>query len=303
MSFLGKVKKAISISRPIFWLAPPAAYTIGIILGGTMRGPFENWEILLLTFPVSFFLYGINDVYDFESDKKNPRKGGFWGVKLDKEDIPWVKKTALFFVMLMLGTALVTLNPMHIFFAVLGVLICYYYSAPPLRLKSRPVIDSLVSGAYAYVCFGLGASLSGSTLYLHPYVFLATLCVSGIHAITTIMDMDSDKKIGETTFATVLGPRAPAVFSFSVFAIGLVAFLNSGYESLLSLVTICFATALAGFLVLFPKPKYAKIVFKVLIAYALVIIYFYFLKYIIFGEWLGDFSEQELSQVRIIWGE
>ena len=296
-----KIKKAISISRPIFWLAPPTAYALGIVLGGTMRGPFENWEILLLSFPLSFFLYAINDIYDLKADKENPRKGGMWGVKLEEKDVPWVRKTAFFFAALIIGTALLTLNPLHIFFGVFGILLCYFYSAPPLRLKSIPVIDSLVNGGYGYIAFAFGCSLSGSTIFLHPYVILGTLCISAIHAITTIMDMDSDKRIGERTFATAYGPRAPALFAFVIFVISAFVFLNSGYQSFLGLITISIASFLAGFVVILPKPENARLAFKILIAFALVVAYFYFFKYIILGEWFADFSEQELSQIKVVW--
>lgn len=302
-SFFEKVKKAISISRPVFWLAPPAAYAVGLALGGTMRGPFENWEIILLSFPLSFFIYSINDIYDLKTDRINPRKGGLWGVKLEEKDMSWVRKTAFFFAALIIGTAMLTLNPLHIFFGIFGVLLCYYYSAPPLRLKSRPVIDSLVNGGYGYVSFAFGCSLSGSTLFLHPYVFLGALCISAVHAITTIMDMESDKKIGEGTFALVYGPRAPALFAFVIFSIAFVAFVTSGYQSFLGLVAISLATLLSLFVLVFPKPENAKLAFKALIAFALIVAYFYFFKYIIFGEWFGDFSEQELSQVKILWAE
>lgn len=302
MSLTEKIKKAISISRPIFWLGPPAAYAAGIILGGTMRGPFENWEILLLTFPLGFLLYGLNDVYDIENDRKNPRKGGLWGLRLEKKDIPWVTKTALVFAAVMFLTALSTFNPLHIGFAVAGLLLVYFYSAPPIRLKSIPLIDSIANGGYIYICFGMGCSLSGSTLFLHPYVFLGALCVSAGHALGAIMDYDSDKKSGEKTFATALGTRAPAFFAFAVFTAALLAFLTSGYQSLLALIGLSLAVLLSAFVVIYPKPKNAGFAFKFLIAFGLIIAYFYFFKYIIFGEWFGDFSEQELSQLRIIWG-
>ncbi|NYZ76757.1 UbiA family prenyltransferase [Candidatus Micrarchaeota archaeon] len=301
-SFAEKLKKAVSISRPIFWLGPPAAYAVGLALGGTMRGPFETWEMLLLAFPLSFLLYGINDIYDFESDKKNPRKGGLWGVRLEEKDIPWVKKTAFLFAAAMFVTGFSTLNPLHMLFTVLGLSIVYFYSAPPVRLKSIPVIDSLANGGYLYICFGLGCSLSGSTLFLHPYVVLGALCVSAGHALGTIMDYDSDKSMGERTFATVLGIRATALFAFVIFAISLLVFLNSGYHSFIGLVAGSFATLLSAFVLLSPKPENAKLAFKALIAFGLVVAYFYLLKYVVFGQWFGDFSEEELSQVRILWG-
>lgn len=303
MSLKEKIKKAVSISRPIFWLGPAAAYIAGIILGGTMRGPFETWEILLLTFPLGFLLYGLNDVYDLESDRKNPRKGGIWGERLEKKDIPWVKKTAFVFAFVMFITGLSTFNPVHIAFAVGGLLLVYFYSAPPVRLKSIPFIDSLANGGYVYICFGLGCSLSGSTLFLHPYVLLGALCVSAGHALGTIMDFGVDKKAGEKTFATGLGPRAPAFFSFAVFSAALLTFLGSSYLSFIGLVGLVLAVVLSAFVLVYPKPKNARFAFQGLIAFGLLVAYFYFFKYIILGDFFADFSEQELAHVRIIWGK
>ncbi|MGA1767725.1 MAG: prenyltransferase, partial [Aquiluna sp.] len=43
-------------------------------------------ELIILSFffliPYNFLMYGINDVFDYESDLRNPRKGGIEGALL-----------------------------------------------------------------------------------------------------------------------------------------------------------------------------------------------------------------------------
>ncbi len=294
-----KLKKAISISRPLFWLAPPFAYFLGLMLGGTLRGPYETIEFLLLSFPLSFFIYAVNDIHDLAGDRINPRKGGMWGMRLEKKDVQWAGKLAFIFAAAILFTAALSMNLLHFLIALFGILLCYFYSAPPIRLKNIPLIDSLASGGYGLVAFALGCSLSGSLLFLHPYVILGALCISSIHAITTIMDYDIERKTGERTFATVLGPRAPALFAFVIFLASLYALLTSAFPSFFLLLGLCLATLFSFLLVLFPKPHYARMAFKALWVYAVLIAYYYLLKYVVLGQW-QSFAE-EFPFARLFW--
>lgn len=74
MNFLQKLTKAFWVSRPLFWIGPFAAYKAGLWAAGLNTGSFEWLELFLLAFPLSLVIYGLNDIYDIEYDKKNPRK-------------------------------------------------------------------------------------------------------------------------------------------------------------------------------------------------------------------------------------
>lgn len=288
-----KLRKAISISRPIFWLGPPAIYRLGLILAGIDRGPIEIVEMLLLSFPLSFIIYGLNDLHDIEVDKDNPRKGGIWGAKLSPEDAPWVKQLIIFFSALIILAALSTLNPLHILLSFFAIAIPYAYSTPPIRLKSRPILDSLVCIFYGVGPLLYAYSLSGS-LFLNPYIFSLSLGFSGLHAIATIMDVEEDRKTGERTFAAAFGTRLPALFALLICLLNLT--LTWGYSFAFSS-SVAFAAFLSLWVAVFPTPENARTEFKLLFAYTFLWIGYFFIKYILLGAWFADYSEMEFHTV------
>src|SRR5699024_7961602 len=111
--------------------------------------------------------YGLNDVFDYESDLRNPRKGGVEGVVLDRSlhrltlwsailvNVPFVV------VLLFLGSGLSALVLLVSVFAVVA------YSAPMLRFKERPFVDSLTSSTHfvspAVFGLALAAARGGQT--------------------------------------------------------------------------------------------------------------------------------------------
>ncbi len=293
MPIMDKLRKAISISRPIFWLGPPALYRLGLLLAGIDRGPIEIIEMLLLSFPLSFIIYGLNDLHDIEVDKKNPRKGGIWGAKLSPEDAPWVKQLIVVFSALIILAAISTLNPLHIFLSLFAIGIPYIYSVPPIRLKSRPILDSLVCVFYGIGPLLYAYSLSGGLL-LHPYIFSLSLGFSGLHAIATIMDVAHDRKTGTRTFAAAFGTRAPAIFALGICLLNL--WITWGYSFAFSS-SIAFAALLSLWVAIAPTPENARTEFKLLFAYTFLWIGYFFLKYVLLGAWFADYSEMEFHTV------
>jgi 4-hydroxybenzoate polyprenyltransferase len=290
------IKRSIRISRPIFWLAPFASYSTGLLLAGVQRGGFEIWELFLATFPLSFSIYFLNDYYDMEYDAKSMRKGGFWGHRLEKKDIGWGWNLVFIFLFLAIATALFafTFNILHAILIIVGILLPYLYSAPPIRLKNVPVIDSLTSAGYIFFPFAAAASLGGSWIFLDWRILLAMLIPSAAHAIATIMDHDDDKKVGQKTFSTVIGMRAPAMFSAGIFLIN--AYSISGISPVLMFVSLI-AGILSIFLAIWPSPKNAKLFFKLLLLLAMAIAYFFLVKYLLFPQYFADYSEKEIEML------
>lgn len=289
MAILEKIRRAISISRPIFWLGPVIFYRMGLFIAGIPAGPLEIFEMLLLSFPYSFIIYGLNDLYDIKVDEKNPRKGGIWGARLEKEDIPWVKSLIIAFSFLLLLTALLSFNIVHFGFSFLMLAVPYIYSAPPFRFKSRPFWDSFLSGGYGVGPFLYGFSMSGGLL-LNLEIFLFSSVFSGFHGIATIMDYEYDKKNGINTFAVGFGPRAPA---FLLWGICCVNFLFVWQYSIMIAGGLVFCGILSAWLFFFPKPENAKLLFKSIFLYAFIWAAYFFIKYLVLRT--GDFSEMEFQ--------
>jgi len=119
---------------------------------------------------------------------------------------------------MMAAFLIVSLVPLSVapFFSVLTTALClqllvlaYLYSAPPVRLKDRP-IGGLFTNAYAH---GFVVSLavmpemtinnSGLLGWDNPFYFALT--VGAIYILTTIPDREGDSATGKRTLAVVLG--------------------------------------------------------------------------------------------------
>ncbi|RLE42146.1 hypothetical protein DRJ48_04125, partial [Candidatus Woesearchaeota archaeon] len=168
-------------------------------------------------------MYGINDFYEFESDKRNPRKGSVEGAKLNPRRHSYIKHAALICASLIILSSLATLNPTNILGMAIMMFFSYFYSAPPLRLKTKPPLDSFSNG-FIYVLgpvlmgFGFGKSILDVPLK----GYLIVLGAMGVHAFSTIMDYTADKKAGDRTFAVTFGKRAAALFALTTLLVALI---------------------------------------------------------------------------------
>ena len=96
-------------------------------------------------------MYGVNDIYDYDSDIKNPRKNSVEGALLAKSkhnrlwayivlvNIPFV----VYF--LIVGNSIVRAT------IVLLIFLCISYSAKPIRLKEIPFLDAINSVSYTHL--------------------------------------------------------------------------------------------------------------------------------------------------------
>ena len=78
------LKHLILSSRPLSWVN--TAYPFGaayLLMGGGLSLDFWLGSLFFLV-PYNLAMYGINDVFDYESDMRNPRKGGVEGSVLDQ---------------------------------------------------------------------------------------------------------------------------------------------------------------------------------------------------------------------------
>lgn len=237
----------LKTSRPLGWPIGPLVFLIGILFSGAEPTFLSLVQALLLTFPFCLFLYGINDIYDYESDKLNPRKGSIEGAKLKPEHHSLVRKASLVGAFSLWLGSLISLNPSNFFSITILLIISYFYSAPPLRLKDKPPLDSLSNGLIFLSVFAAGYSFGGPLLRIPLKIYLLAACISGVHSFSTIMDYSVDKRIGDRTFAVAFGKRAAAFFALLIFILTL-AFANFPkpieyylvYCSLLFLITLVY---------------------------------------------------------------
>jgi len=228
------LKKLFFVSRPISW--PNTAYPFAagyLVLGGGIDAVFIIGTLFFLI-PYNLLLYGVNDVFDYESDIRNPRKGGIEGMKEQRQFHPTIIKAVLVltipFIMalVILGSVTSALVLAAVVFFVVA------YSIPKLRFKERPFLDSVTSSLHFVGPLIFALSLLGWSAYALPYVVAFFLWGVASHAFGAVQDIIPDRKGGLSSIATYLGAGKTMKLAYILYvlAAGIVAFQPFPYAAI-----------------------------------------------------------------------
>lgn len=210
-----KLNRIIKISRPRFWIYEIGPYIVGIVAAAQTShfvwlAPAILVFFVFFAYPANIYIYGINDMYDYETDKLNPKKVSYESLVLPSErkslfthiliviapfvlyalfSLPWEASLALF-----------------AFFFFAG-----FYSATPIRAKARPVLDSVFSAGH-YVATGVFSYLMVSSLLEQSFswntLLLCTIAgmawAISMHAYSAVPDIKADRDANLETVATKL---------------------------------------------------------------------------------------------------
>ena len=204
---LEKVKKLAVISRPISW--PNTAFPFGaalLVTGGEINALF--WVgVLYFLIPYNLLMYGINDVFDYESDMRNPRKGGIEGAKEQKSLHPLILTSATLANIPFLAYLLLqgTWAANSILLAVVFFVVAY--SAKGLRFKEVPVLDSITSSIHFVGPMVYAMVLTGFEPSYWPYIVAFFLWGAASHAFGAVQDIIPDREGKLASIATVFGAR------------------------------------------------------------------------------------------------
>lgn len=223
-------------SRPLSWVN--TAYPFGaayLLMGGGLSLDFWLGCLFFLV-PYNLAMYGINDVFDYESDMRNPRKGGVEGSVLDpalhRPTLLAAVLSCLPFVLYFLVTAPWVAKAMLVFslFAVVA------YSAKGLRFKEIPVLDSVTSSLHfsTPAWFGVtllaggaggdsaggGAGVLGSGVSAAGVVGLIAFFLWGMasQAFGAVQDIGPDREAGLKSIATAFGARGTVAVAVGLYA-------------------------------------------------------------------------------------
>lgn len=211
----------LRISRPRFWLYEAATFAlIGAVAGATDTAFFSDWRFWAFTFyfliPANILIYGINDVFDYETDRLNPKKGSYEMLvppSAHKSVWKWIGVTTLPFLFLVPHTTtLIVSFGAFLFFAIM-------YSATPIRAKTIPILDSLFSAGH-YVATGVfGYYLAGGNVFPWIGVIAGMSWAVAMHALSAVPDIDADTRAGLSTIATFLGKRSTLILCVILYAV------------------------------------------------------------------------------------
>ncbi|KAJ3571888.1 hypothetical protein NP233_g3461 [Leucocoprinus birnbaumii] len=213
--------KVANASRPPSWTFGPILFGIGLLQSQQIPRTLPvlalaALQIFSLSAPLSIVVFGINDVYDFSTDSRNPRKivNGLQGGVLQPEYHSLVRTSACVSTIFILGVSLLTRRLYNVVAAVFLLSLSWQYSAPPLRLKEVPVFDSLSNGLIVFLTWFCGFSFSGLGFNDVPSKgFMLGLCTAGVHALGAVIDVEADIAAGQRTIATAFGKRPAVAFS------------------------------------------------------------------------------------------
>ncbi len=258
-----KISRFIIISRPALWPWIFLPYLVGIGNVGNFTA-FSLTEFLFFLFPLNFFLYGINDIYDKKSDEINPRKGGLQGAILKEDEIAPVKLISFAIAATFLILAGFSGNWKHVFFVLVFLLASFSYSHSSIRFKEIPFLDSIIGGPVIYLSPILIAfSLNGSISDLSPQLFLLTLPLIGFHAGSTLKDAEYDAGARMQSTGIFLGRKNTLIFALLLIALPLIFFILAGDPFLTAILGV--TAAWTSFLA-FSKLKYDNELLTALIA-------------------------------------
>lgn len=202
---LNSFKKLLLISRPISWINTAYPFTATyLVTGGGLNLTLIIGTVFFLI-PYNLLMYGINDVFDYESDIRNPRKGGIEGAIEQKTFHPIIIWSSIIlstpFIIYLLSIGNVTSNIVLIvlMFAVIA------YSVVGLRFKEIPVLDSITSSLHFVGPMFYALSLTGVELSYLPYLIAFFIWGMSSHAFGAIQDILPDRQGNLSSIGTVLG--------------------------------------------------------------------------------------------------
>jgi 4-hydroxybenzoate polyprenyltransferase len=223
------ISRLVVSSRTISWVNTAFPFAVAYFLGS------GNIDVTLVVgaffflIPYNLLMYGVNDVFDYESDLTNPRKGGLEGALLEPKyhaATLWISTSlAAPFVIYLLAVG-------SVFSGALLLLVIFSvvaYSAKYLRFKEIPVLDSFTSALHFIGPMLFGLALAGTSL-MGEVVMMATIAFflwgMASHAFGAVQDIRADKEANIASIATFFGARLSVKLAFGAYLLAALMLLG-----------------------------------------------------------------------------
>ncbi len=274
-NLMDKLLLLIRISRPLSWPLVALLFGLGLAISGAAITATAILQLLLIAILLPLIVFGINDVHDCRADAINKRKlSAIHGIVLEERHHRFVSSAALASTIALAIFSVFTGNPGNMVATAVAISLGWAYSEPPIRLKEKPVLDSLSNGALVFSVILLGYSYGAPVSSIPLTVYIASFAVSAIHALGAIMDYSADKRAGTRTIATFFGKRMTAALAL---ALVVAIILFSGIKSHSLRMFFWYAAVAFGILAVKDNERLAKRLFGLgfLIALASIAIFVY----------------------------
>ena len=214
-------------SRPLSWVNTAFPFAAAYLM--TTRTVDVTFIVATLFFlvPYNLAMYGINDVFDYESDLRNPRKGGVEGAVLDRSLHRITLWAALITNVPFLVYLVAVGSPLSWLVLAISMFAVVAYSVKGLRFKEVPFLDSITSSTHFVSPALYGAVLAGAVFTPALWLVLAAFFLWGMasHAFGAVQDIQADREGNLASVATVIGAASTARFALACYALasGLIA--------------------------------------------------------------------------------
>ncbi|MFE6255213.1 prenyltransferase [Agromyces sp. NPDC057865] len=207
------IGQVVLSSRPISWINTAFPFAAAYLLTTGSVDALLVVGTLFFLIPYNLLMYGVNDVFDYESDLRNPRKGGSEGALLEPRlhrAVVWtgiVTAAPLVIAMLWLGG---TGHPWSWAVLAVSLFAVFAYSVPGLRFKEVPVLDSITSSTHFVSPAVYGLAVAGAVPTPRLGAVVAAFFCWGMasHAFGAVQDVVPDREAGIASIATAFGARA-----------------------------------------------------------------------------------------------
>ncbi|MFV2143705.1 prenyltransferase [Isoptericola sp. G70] len=247
------LRQLVGSSRPVSWVNTAYPFAAAFVMAGGIAGTGVT-ELVLGTLyflvPYNLLMYGLNDVWDYESDLRNPRKGGIEGVVLSRR---WHRLTVWAAVVTnlpFLGYLVTVGDAASTAVLAVSVFAVVAYSAPRLRFKERPVLDSATSSTHFVSPAVFGVALADGSFSGPVLAALAGFFCWGMasQAFGAVQDVEADRAAGIGSVATWLGAGRTVRAAMAGYAVGGLVLLACGWPGMLAaLLTVPYLLSIAPF--------------------------------------------------------
>lgn len=228
-----RTKNLLQISRPRFWIYLLGPFLVGLVANTSIANVSQALQntnsssVIILTllglyftWPANLLIYGVNDIFDYETDVLNEKKQAYETLVRPNQRKDLWRAIVLSHVPFIIPIILASIERPWSLIGIIGFL-CFGtgYSMPPIRAKTKPFLDSafnilyIFPGIYAYLL------LNDPTTLDWRLVIASSLWCMAMHAYSAVPDIDADRGAKIKTIATELGYRRTIWFCMSAYSL------------------------------------------------------------------------------------